>query len=153
MGNRILNKAKYSSNTDEWYTDYETIKKEVINYKNQLFNKIIFCNCDNPYKSEFVKFFLKNFNELKIKKLICTSYTKTDLFSENSEGLILEVDSFPVNITTSEEIDKYLVETGIVKKLQGNGDFMSDESIEYLKQSDIIITNPPFSMFSQLFSL
>lgn len=153
MGNRILNKAKYSSNTDEWYTDYETIKKEVINYKNQLFNKIIFCNCDNPYKSEFVKFFLKNFNELKIKKLICTSYTKTDLFSENSEGLILEVDSFPVNIKTSEEIDKYLVETGIVKKLQGNGDFMSDESIEYLKQSDIIITNPPFSMFSQLFSL
>ena len=153
MGNRILNKAKYSSNTDEWYTDYETIEKEVINYKNQLFNKIIFCNCDNPYKSEFVKFFLKNFNELKIKKLICTSYTKTDLFSENSEGLILEVDSFPVNIKTSEEIDKYLVETGIVKKLQGNGDFMSDESIEYLKQSDIIITNPPFSMFSQLFSL
>lgn len=153
MGNTILNKAKNSSNTDEWYTNYETIEKEVINYKDQLFNKIIYCNCDNPYKSEFVKFFLKNFNELKIKKLICTSYTRTDLFSESSEGLILEVDSFPVNIKTNEEIDKYIVEKGIVKQLYGNGDFMSDECIQYLKQSDILITNPPFSMFSQLFSL
>lgn len=153
MGNTILNKAKYSSNTDEWYTDYETIEKEVINYKNQLFNKIIFCNCDNPYKSEFVKFFLKNFNELKIKKLICTSYTKTDLFSESNKGLILEVCNFPVNIKTNEEIDKYIVEKGIVKQLRGNGDFMSDECIQYLKESDILITNPPFSMFNQLFSL
>lgn len=85
-GNSILNKAKHSENTDEWYTDRKTIEKEVINYKQQLIGKVVLCNCDNPYKSEFVKYFVKNFDKLGLKKLISTSYSgnnQLNLFDED----------------------------------------------------------------------
>ena len=73
-GNSILNKAKYSENTDEWYTTYSTVEEELAHYTSQFYGKIVLCNCDDPYESAFSKYFLKNFNILKLKKLICTSY-------------------------------------------------------------------------------
>lgn len=85
-GNSILNTAKYSKdNTDEWYTTYETIAEELAHYKNQFKGKIVLCNCDDPYKSNFSYYFLRNFNVLRLKKLICTSYagSRIDQIQEN----------------------------------------------------------------------
>lgn len=75
-GNSILNNAKYSAdNTDEWYTTYETIAEELSHYKNQFIDKVVLCNCDDPFESNFCYYFLRHFNQLKLKKLICTSYS------------------------------------------------------------------------------
>ena len=73
-GNKILNKEKHTHNTDEWYTDYKTVYEEVSQYINHFAGKIVLCNCDDPYESAFTKYFLKHFNILKLRKLICTSY-------------------------------------------------------------------------------
>ena len=85
-GNSILNSAKYSSdNTDEWYTTYETIEEEVCHYKEQFKEKIVLCNCDDPYESNFCYYFLRHFNELNLRRLICTSYSgsKIDQIKDN----------------------------------------------------------------------
>jgi len=156
-GNSILNKAKYSNNTDEWYTDYKTIEKEIIHYKSQLNGKKILCNCDDPYESAFAKYFLKNFNKLKLKKLVCISYAKSAMHtSKDDKGLILIVENMPSgfdNTSSDESILKYLKESRSINKLKGDGDFRSEECLKYLIDSDIIITNPPFSKFTELFSL
>ena len=152
-GNSILNKAKHSENTDEWYTDRKTIEKEVINYKQQLIGKVVLCNCDNPYKSEFVKYFVKNFDKLGLKKLISTSYSgnnQLNLFDEDineNTAYVFELETYPFETdeVTYDEVDEYLHNTANINYLKGNGDFKSEECIEYLKQSDIVITNPPFS--------
>lgn len=174
-GNSILNNAKYSSDTDEWYTTYETIAEELAHYVDQFKGKVVLCNCDDPFESNFCYYFLKNFNKLSLKKLICTSYaaSKIDLIKDNVQltlditdeygnqivtrnGYVLEVSHIPGN--NNEEIDdevikKMLRQKGKVKKLKGDGDFRSDECLEYLKQCDICCTNPPFSLFAALFSL
>lgn len=173
--NSILNNAKYSTDTDEWYTTYETIKEELSHYEEQFEGKVILCNCDNPYESNFALYFMKNFNKLKLKKLICTSYCESKikvkgdenqlvipLIDENGESLIsangyvLEITSMPIEY--GEEIDDKVVKRilnrkGVVKRLKGNGDFRSDECIDFLKECDICCTNPPFSLFATLFSL
>ncbi|NCB03174.1 MAG: DNA (cytosine-5-)-methyltransferase, partial [Spirochaetia bacterium] len=97
MGNSVLNKAKYSSNnTDEWYTDYSTIEKELVHYEPQFRGKKVLCNCDDPYESAFAKYFLKNFNNLQLKKLVCISYAKSAMHStEDDKGLILSIDHMP----------------------------------------------------------
>lgn len=171
-GNSILNKAKYSSNnTDEWYTTYETISQEIVHYEEQFENKIVLCNCDNPFKSQFTYYFLKNFNRLKLKKLICTSYCGirsynnedinligVNLFEEcnTQRGIILIVSEMPGK--KEEELDdeyiyKFLRKQGVVNRLDGNGDFRSEECVKYLQECDICCTNPPFSLFTELFSL
>jgi len=175
-GNSILNSAKYSSNnTDEWYTTYETIEEEMKHYTKQFYGKIVLCNCDDPYESNFCYYFMKNFNKLQLKKLICTSYagSKIDQIKNNCQitldmcfngmeaisnnhGYVLIISKMPGII--GEEVDdatikKILSKKGIVKKLKGNGDFRTDECIKYLKQCDICCTNPPFSLFAELFSL
>lgn len=157
MGNSILNKARYSNNTDEWYTDYKTIENEVNHYESQFYGKKILCNCDDPYESAFAKFFLRNFNRFKLKKLVCISYAKSAMHSsEDGRGLLLEVDKMPIfeseNINNKEMIDK-LTMNGNIRKLVGDGDFRSSECVNYLKESDIVVTNPPFSKFTELFSL
>ena len=156
-GNSILNKAKYSNNTDEWYTDYKTIEKEVIHYESQFNGKKILCNCDDPYKSAFTKYFLRNFNKLKLKKLVCISYSKSAMHTNRDDkGLILVVKNIPrelCNTSSDEAISEYLQKSGIIYKLKGDGDFRSEECLEYLVDSDIIVTNPPFSKFIELFSL
>lgn len=154
MGNSILNKAKYNSNnTDEWYTDYRTIENEVNHYESQFKDKKVLCNCDDPYKSAFTKYFLKNFNRFKIKKLVCISYANSSINpSDDGRGLILEVEKVPNDIDDS-KIFENLENNGNIKKLIGDGDFRSQECIKYLIESDIVVTNPPFSKFKELFSL
>lgn len=175
-GNSILNNAKYSSaNTDEWYTTYETIAEELLHYREQFRNKVVLCNCDDPYESNFCYYFLKHFNQLQLKKLICTSYVgskitqiqansklsvnKKNVKSKNKcskNGYVLIVTEMPGK--NGEEVSDEIIKTVIEKedtinKLNGSGDFSSDECIEYLKECDICCTNPPFSLFASLFSL
>ncbi len=175
-GNSILNNAKYSSaNTDEWYTTYETIAEELLHYREQFRNKVVLCNCDDPYESNFCYYFLKHFNQLQLKKLICTSYVgskitqiqansklsvnKKNVKSKNKRsknGYVLIVTEMPGKNgeEVSDEIIKTVIEKeGTINKLNGSGDFSSDECIEYLKECDICCTNPPFSLFASLFSL
>lgn len=173
--NSILNSAKYSSNnTDEWYTPYETIAEEMKYYEKEFINKIILCNCDNPFESNFCYYFLKNFNKLQLKKLICTSYSGSDNFISKDgiqmtidmfmnkeiafekKGYILEISKMPGEVgkeISDDKIQKLLHRKGVVKELKGNGDFRSEECVKYLKECDICCTNPPFSLFAELFSL
>ena len=175
-GNSILNSAKYSScNTDEWYTTYETIAEELEHYTTQFAGKVVLCNCDDPFESNFCFYFLKNFNRLRLKKLICTSYAGSkidqiknnyqmtlDMFFDDGEpvtvgqGYVLTVTKVPGKtgeLVEDSVIKKLLSKKGVVKKLNGNGDFRTDECIKYLMQCDICCTNPPFSLFADLFSL
>lgn len=156
MGNSILNKAKYSDNTDEWYTDYNTIEKEMAHYTSQFENKKVLCNCDNPYKSEFVRYFIKHFKRLNLRKLVCLSYTETSLYSDENRGLYLVVENIPSasdDILGDDIVFKIINDSGNVGYLKGNGDFRSKECIDYLKESDVVVTNPPFSKFIDLFQL
>ena len=158
MGNSVLNKAKYSSNnTDEWYTDYSTIEKELVHYEPQFRGKKVLCNCDDPYESAFAKYFLKNFNNLQLKKLVCISYAKSAMHSsEDDKGLILSIDHMPSSknkVLDDTEVLKIITEQNCIKKLIGDGDFRSNECVEYLIEADIVVTNPPFSKFIELFSL
>ena len=163
-GNSILNKAKHSENTDEWYTDYAVIEKEVDQYKEHFNNKIVLCNSDDPFKSSFAKYFMKNFNKLKLKKLICTSYKDSNIHKEisfNNEldlnyGYRLLVDRTIItkDVTiTDENYLSFILNNSLVKNLEGDGDFRSEECLEYLKEADITVTNPPFSKFKELFSI
>lgn len=175
-GNSILNSAKYSSkNTDEWYTTYEAIAEELVHYHRHFRDKVVLCNCDDPFKSNFCYYFMKHFNQLGLKKLICTSYAGFKIgqvqnnfqltlgfFSEDgtlnniNQGYVLQISSMPGDISSEvsdEVIKKVLEKKGTIKKLVGNGDFRTEECIEYLKECDICCTNPPFSLFSDLFSL
>ena len=175
-GNSILNNAKYSAdNTDEWYTTYETIAEELSHYKNQFIDKVVLCNCDDPFESNFCYYFLRHFNQLKLKKLICTSYSGSkidqlvngqltlDLLDadgnpviNNKHGYVLTITQIPgehEEEVPDNVIKNVLQKKNVVRKLSGNGDFRSQECIEYLKECDICCTNPPFSLFSELFSL
>ena len=175
-GNSVLNTAKYSSdNTDEWYTTYETIAEEVLHYKEQFREKIVLCNCDDPYESNFCYYFLRHFNDLNLKKLICTSYSgsKIDQINDNvqlslklfddlgepinfKQGYVFVIDEMPGEIgkeVGDDVIKKILKKKGTVKRLSGSGDFRTEECVKYLKECDICCTNPPFSLFSELFSL
>lgn len=174
--NSILNSAKYSSkNTDEWYTTYETIAEEMEHYTEQFKDKIVLCNCDDPFESNFCYYFMKNFNKLQLKKLICTSYSGSkinqiknnsqmtlDMFFDDDEPIIagkgyaLTITKIPGKIGEVVEdsvIKRILLKKGTVKRLSGSGDFRTEECIKYLKQCDICCTNPPFSLFAELFSL
>lgn len=142
--NTYLQVAKNKKN-DEFYTTYEGIQKEVINYKEQLKGKIIYCNTDNPFTSNFCKFFIDNFNNFELKRLICTSY------SESGKGLLLDIQQVDDTLIKLPH-DVRLGNLGL-KSLQGSGSFDSEECIEFLMESDIIITNPPFSQFRSFISL
>ena len=124
--NQNLKKAQKTKN-DEFYTRYEDIAEELPYYKKQLKNKIIYCNCDNPKYSNFYKFFKDNFHEYKLKSLIATyfnpdSYTYKTVFDGNTE---------------------------IVEPLSSYGDFRSPICVDILQNADIVITNPPFSLFRE----
>ena len=132
MANDSVKMTQAKTNkADEFYTTYEDIEKEMIFYKNQFKNKIIYCNCDDYSKSNFVKFFLNNFNELELKKLIATSY------NPDGKGMYYS----------------YNGKETILGKTIGNGDFRSEDCLELLRKSDIIVTNPPFSLFREYIEL
>lgn len=166
MANKNINlqNAK-NKKDDEFYTTYECIEKELSHYERHFIDKVVLCNCDDPFESNFCKYFLKNFNILKLKRLICTSYkeskvvaTQITLFDNESEpinpqhGYVMDIEHF---CDTEDEINDELIyemlkKKKFIKKLKGNGDFRSKECIEYLKQSDIVVTNPPFSLFKEM---
>lgn len=141
-----LQKAR-NDKKDEFYTILSDIERELKHYKKHFKNKVVLCNCDDPRISNFFHYFSYNFEQLGLKKLITTCYKNqnADLFSEhNSERAIyLEYtgDKNKNNIPDAEEIG--------IKHLKGDGDFRSKECIELLKEADIVVTNPPFSLFRE----
>jgi len=144
--NSSLAKAR-DAKQDEFYTQLSDIEKELKHYKKHFKGKVVYCNCDDPRVSGFFHYFSYNFEKLGLKKLITTCYksTERDLFSSNDAeaAIMLEYtgDKDGNNVPDPSEI-------GIVK-LKGDGDFRSEESIELLKQADIVVTNPPFSLFRE----
>ena len=144
--NNNLKKAKAGKN-DEFYTELTDIEKELRHYKHHFKDKVVFCNCDDPRVSNFFHFFSYNFERFGLKKLIATCYKSqdSDLFSQNNseKAIYLEYtgDKNGNNVPDVEEIG--------INHLQGDGDFRSKESIELLKQADIVVTNPPFSLFRE----
>ena len=155
---------------DEFYTQLADIEVEIKYYKEYFKNKIVFCNCDDPYESNFFKFFAMNFNILGIKKLIATcydsspiAYTQLSMFADIAEKKIANKNRKAYKIEISEVLDynndgavdladvEYLLQNkkNAMTLLKGNGDFRSEECIELLKQSDIVVTNPPFSLFRE----
>ena len=149
--------AKKSQNTnltlakankkDEFYTQLSDIERELKHYKKHFKDKVVLCNCDDPRVSNFFHFFSYNFEKFGLKKLIATCYKSqdSDLFSQNNSerAIYLEYtgDKNGNNVPDAEEIG--------IKHLQGDGDFRSKECIELLKQADIVVTNPPFSLFRE----
>jgi hypothetical protein len=144
--NKNLHQAK-NAKKDEFYTQLSDIEKELRHYKEHFKDKIVFCNCDDPRISNFFKYFSLNFENLGLKKLITTCYKNQnpDLFSEHTseKAIWLEYngDKNGNKVPDPEEIG--------IRYLKGDGDFRSPESIELLKQADIVVTNPPFSLFRE----
>jgi len=158
--NKSLKNAK-KQKQDEFYTQLSDIEKELIHYKNHFKGKVVYCNCDDPYESNFVKYFVLQFNELGLKKLIATSYLNSTI--SNKEVNILNYNSsfgYKFEIDSMEDYNgdgcidlldfKYYLENiNPPTKLNGTGDFRSLECVELLKQADIVVTNPPFSLFRE----
>lgn len=153
---------------DEFYTTYETVEKELDHYRKHFKGKTVLCNCDDPFESNFCKYFLRNFNTFGLKRLLCTSYKSSKVLStelllldnnneplSNKHGYILDVVKFENGhkIISEEYIEKWLKNTKCIKKLKGDGDFRSPECIKYLEIADIVVTNPPFSLFKDIISL
>ena len=172
MATEYLNKAK-KNKADEFYTQLADIEAEMRHYKEQFRGKVVFCNCDDPYESNFFKYFALNFNFLGLKKLIATCYVDSPVAGEqlslfdvaNPETGFLPGNpvSKPHKIEITEVADEnadgaidladveWLLRNrgNALTLLQGDGDFRSAESIELLKEADIVATNPPFSLFRE----
>ncbi len=164
-GNSSLQNAKRAKN-DEFYTRLEDIEEELKHYKEHFKGKVVFCNCDDPYESNFFKYFATNFNVLGLKKLICTSYAGSPVagkevslfYEEERECNIQAKRAYKVILSELKDVNndgredindvKEIIKHRI-RYLKGDGDFRSDESIELLKQADIVVTNPPFSLFRE----
>lgn len=145
-GNALLGAAK-RARKDEFYTQLTDIEKELRHYKAHFEGKVAYCNADDPRVSNFFRYFSLNFEALGLKKLITTSYKSQnwDLFSQNDSdsALVLEYegDKNGNRMPDPEEIE--------VKDLKGDGDFTSPECVKLLEQADIVVTNPPFSLFKE----
>lgn len=137
-GNKSLAKAKEQKN-DEFYTKITDIEKELRHYKDHFKGKIIFCNCDDPEYSNFWRYFQLNFYELGLKKLISTHYEE-------------KKPSYKMEIISGDNKQQVGIPDYIKTPLQQNGDFRSPECVEILKEADIVITNPPFSLFKEYLS-
>lgn len=176
MANSNLTNAKKAKN-DEFYTQYSDIQKEIeayLEYNPDAFRgKVVYCNCDDPFESNFFRYFVLNFNKLRLKQLITTSYkpspvanTQLGLFGDDktltkSKGRPkITANKFIINEVHDIDGDGEFNLKDVAKQLkankhnewtplEGDGDFRSDESINLLKQSDIVVTNPPFSLFRE----
>jgi len=125
--NENLRKAKKAKN-DEFFTRIEDIEKELVNYQDFFKDKVVYCNCDHPTESNFPRYFILNFEKLGLKKLVSTC------FISDSKGWV----------GTKEKDCEYTIE-----QLASDGDFRSEECIEFLKECDVVVTNPPFSLFRE----
>jgi len=176
MANKNLNKAKETKN-DEFYTQFGDIQKEIgayLEYSPDVFRgKVVYCNCDDPFESNFFRYFVLNFNKLGLKQLITTSYkpspvanTQLQLFGDDktlakSKGRPkINANKFIINEVRDIDGDGEFNLKDVAKQLKankhnewtplaGDGDFRSDECVNLLKQSDIVATNPPFSLFRE----
>ena len=122
---------------DEFYTQLTDIEKELNHYKEHFKNKVVFCNCDDPKESNFFKYFALNFKYLQLKRLVATHY------NEGGKSYKLEI------IEDINKDGKINLDDAITTPLKGNGDFRSEECIKILEESDIVVTNPPFSLFRE----
>ncbi len=144
--NTKLGKAK-KAKKDEFYTQLTDIEKELRHYKEHFRGKTVLCNCDDPRISNFFRYFATNFEHLGLKRLITTCYKSQDIeiFSKEESDkavyLIYDGDKNGNRVVDLEEIN--------VQPLKGDGDFRSAECVELLKQADIVVTNPPFSLFRE----
>ena len=170
MALKDLGQAK-DAKKDEFYTQLTDIEKELKYYTEHFKDKVVFCNCDDPYESNFFKYFALNFNRLGLKRLIATCYNGSAV---SGNELLLDfgdtVDdpkkiAYKVEITEVSDVNgdgavnladiQYLMQNdkNVISVLKGNGSFDSPESIELLKEADIVVTNPPFSLFREYLSL
>ena len=166
MAARNLDKAK-EAKKDEFYTQLVDIENELKHYRQHFRGKVILCNCDDPYESNFFKYFANNFNAFGLKKLIATCYNgspitgqELPLFAIDEEGNEKKV-AYKVEITEVADVNgdgrvdladvRYLIQNdkNVLSTLKENGDFRSRECIELLKEADIVVTNPPFSLFRE----
>lgn len=170
--NSNLHKAVVAKN-DEFYTQLADIEKELRHYKEQFRDKVVYCNCDDPFESNFFKYFAANFKVLGLKRLIATSYkpspianTQLGLFGDDKtlepkKGRPkVNANKFIINDVGDLDEDGAFDLKDVSEQLKANknnewtplkseGDFRSPESIELLKQADIVVTNPPFSLFRE----
>ena len=136
----LLKKAK-ANKSDEFYTQLSDIERELKYYSEQFKNKVVYCNCDDPHHSNFVKYFVENYQALGLKKLIACCYKRQQLDIFN----YAKIDAaFSYEYSGIGDL-----KAGKITQLESDGDFRSPESIALLEQSDIIVTNPPFSLFRQ----
>ena len=165
MANKNLNAAK-TAKKDEFYTQMTDIERELKHYTSHFKDKVVLCNCDDPYESNFFKYFALSFNQLGLKKLICTCYNGSPV-----QGNELMIDwgdftdepkkiAYKVEITEVRDLNgdgavdlsdvRYLLQNdkNVLSTLK-TGDFRDPECIELLKQADIVVTNPPFSLFRE----
>jgi len=134
-GNTNLHSSR-SAKADEFYTQISFIENELKHYKQYFYGKIVFCNCDDPEWSNFWKYFRLNFYELGLKKLISTHYEE-------------DKPSYRMDIVSNDNGEQCGIPDYVITPLTQNGDFRSPECIEILKEADIVITNPPFSLFRE----
>jgi len=166
MGNnKTLSNAK-KAKKDEFYTQLVDIENELKHYKVHFQNKVVFCNCDDPYESNFFKYFAANFNHLGLKKLIATCYDPSPIAGKQldifGEGILEEAEkkAYKIEITEVTDVNndgainlsdvEYLIKNdkNVLSKLVGNGDYKSKECEKLLEESDIVVTNPPFSQLN-----
>ena len=176
MANEFLTNAKKVKN-DEFYTQYSDIQKEIeayLEYNPNVFrDKVVYCNCDDPFESNFFRYFVLNFNKLGLKRLITTSYkpspvanTQLALFGDDKTLAKVKgrpkitANKFIINEVKDIDGDGEFNLKDVAKQLkanknnewtplEGDGDFRSEESVDLLKKSDIVVTNPPFSLFRE----
>lgn len=184
MSNENLHKANLAKN-DEFYTQLTDIEKELNHYKEQLKGKIVYCNCDDPAWSNFVRYFIMQFNNIGLKGLIATGYvqgsgaltnqlnlvdmmqgkTEEDLKTQRDLSTSYYIDIKSVSRTMTNyfienanrnlsnyDLLKFLKKESLIKTLKGDGDFRSAECMHLLKRCDVVITNPPFSLFREYIS-
>lgn len=166
MANKNLNQAK-EAKKDEFYTQLVDIENELKHYREHFRDKVVLCNCDDPYESNFFKYFALNFNTLGLRKLIATCYNGSPVqgnelmidfgdFTEEPKKKAFKVEITEVNDYNGDGVVnltdvQYLLQNdrNVLTMLKENGDFRSRECIELLKEADIVCTNPPFSLFRE----
>lgn len=181
-GNRSLNSAK-TARKDEFYTQLTDIEKEMRYYRKHFKGKTVLCNCDDPFESNFFKYFVLNFNRLGLKKLIATCYSTSPImgsrfqyrvddngqmsFSFGDEPIVDNESKRPYKAVITQVYDKtgdggvdmldiaklFMDGENKLTELSGDGDFRSPECVELLDEADIVVTNPPFSLFREYVSL
>jgi Adenine-specific methyltransferase EcoRI len=161
--NTTLSKANKAKN-DEFYTQLTDVEKELRHYTDQFRGKVVLCNCDDPYESAFFKYFAANFNQFGLKKLIATCYAGSPVSGTKLPLSVLSGKSYRVDITEVPDangdgsvnlldVEWLLKNKPIYAPLEGDGDFRSPECAALLDEADIVVTNPPFSLFREFIAM